>query len=232
MVFKIMSKNQVDVRIKGVRLFSVLIFLSAAIAIYFRWVENADAYAIFKPLTTILIISMAVFIYSKKPTKYRVFLIPALVLSLIGDVFLIGDDYFLYGLSAFFMAHIVLIIAFTRIAGVLHNYHVLMVLSSIGIGYYLFLFPQLGDYRLPVALYIMVLLAMSWQALSLAMLYKSKRLIALALASLLFSFSDGVLVYSKFIETFDFLGVLILSTYWLAIFIFTIVGADNNLNQE
>jgi pyruvate oxidase len=47
---------------------------------------------------------------------------------------------------------------------------------------------------------------------------------SLAIASILFSFSDSILAYNKFKKPFKSAETLILSTYWIAIFTFTIVG--------
>jgi len=204
----------------------VSIVISALIAIFFRYSDIHIGYAIFKPITTVLILLMAARIYYKQEDKYSKFVTIALVFSLIGDIFLIGDNYFLYGLGSFFLAHITFIIAFTQVSGFLRNIPTLLILTLFGVLYYAFLYPNLGDYSIPVAVYIAVLLMMSWQAISLAIRHKLKVFILLAVASLLFSFSDGVIAYNKFVEEFYASGLLILSTYWLAIYTFAVAGIE------
>ena len=209
---------------RSIKILSLLSFISAIIAIYFRYTEQIYFYAIFKPLTTVFIIAIAAIIYRKQRTTFSAWISLALIFSLIGDVFLIGDQYFLYGLGAFFLAHITFIMAFTRIHGFLRNWVVLAFLMLIGGSYFYFLSGNLGNLLIPVFIYMSILLIMNWQVISLAFKEKTKLLFLLAIASLLFSFSDSVIAYTKFIKAFPYSEILILSTYWLAIYCFALSG--------
>ena len=185
----------------SLKILSLLTLISAVVAIYFRYAEVMTLYAIFKPLTTILIISIAALIYRKLRTAYTAWISIALVFSLIGDVFLIGDNYFLYGLAAFFLAHISFIVAFTRIQGFLRNWIVFAFLILIGSGYFYLLSGNLGNFLIPVFIYMSILLIMNWQVISLAFIEKTKLLFLLAIASLLFSFSDSMIAYNNLSST-------------------------------
>ena len=208
----------------SLKILSLLSLILAVVAIYFRHAEVMTLYAIFKPLTTISIIIIAALIYREFRTNYSAWIILALLFSLIGDVFLIGNNYFLYGLAAFFLAHITFIIAFTRIHGFLRNGKVFAFLALIGTSYFYLLYENLGVFIIPVLIYMSVLLVMNWQVISLAFVEKTKLFLMLAIASLFFSFSDSIIAYSKFIGSFAYSEILILSTYWLAIYCFAISG--------
>lgn len=208
----------------SIQILSLGILISAIIAIVFRKKENSIIFAIFKPLTTLLIILIAVLIFRETGSTYSAIMILALVFSLIGDVFLIRDNYFLPGLVSFLIAHICFIIGFTSLYGVDFNLTPLLFLALIGGLYFNFLRPYLKQFTLPVLVYIVVILVMNWQAINLVISNGNQLFYALAVGSLLFSFSDSILAYNKFKKPFKSAEALILSTYWFAIFTFTIVG--------
>jgi len=207
-----------------IKLLSIATFISVIIAIYFRQIENLKMYAVFKPITTILIVIISIVIYQKNHNLYSAIIIVALVFSLIGDLFLIGENYFLYGLSSFLLAHIAFTIAFTKISGFNWNIIVILILLVVGGTYLNFLRKDLNNYLIPVAVYISVIIIMNWQAIGLVLIDNSFIFIGIAVASLLFSFSDSIIAYNKFVKPFKSAEILILSTYWIAIYIFTIAG--------
>ena len=203
---------------------SALVFISAVFAIYFRQKKNIKLFTIFKPLTTILIISIASIIYYNNGSQYSLVIIIGLIASLIGDIFLIGENYFLQGLSSFLIAHIAFTYAFIRLFGFSYGIITLVLLILIAASYYMFLFKKLDDFKIPVAVYIIVIMLMNWQAVGLMINDFSTSFIALGIGSLLFSFSDAVISYDKFVNRFKMAEFLILSTYWAAIYIFAITG--------
>ncbi len=203
---------------------SILVFISAVLSIYFRQTKKAKYFAIFKPTTTILIISIASIIYYYNGSQYSLVIIIGLFASLIGDIFLISEKHFLQGLSSFLIAHIAFTFAFINIFGFQWNFIALIALLIIGIVYYKFLFRYLRNFKIPVAVYILVILIMNWQAIGLMQMEFLPAYIALGIGSLLFSFSDAVISYNKFVKEFRIAEILILSTYWIAIYIFAIVS--------
>jgi uncharacterized membrane protein YhhN len=203
---------------------SLLTLLSAIIAIIYRQKENTLMYSLFKPLTTIIIISIGLFIYYKTSSTYSAITLVALLFSLIGDIFLISDKYFLPGLVSFLIAHICFIIGFTSLYGFNFNLTPLVFLTIIGGLYYMYLKKDLKAYAIPVLIYIVVILVMNWQAINLIISSGKEIFYSLAIASILFSFSDSILAYNKFKKPLKSAEALILSTYWIAIFTFTLVG--------
>ncbi len=208
----------------SIGILSLAVLISAILAIIFRQKESTTLYSIFKPLTTLLIISIAVLIFYKTDNTYSSIMIVALLFSLIGDIFLITDKYFLPGLASFLIAHICFIIGFTSLYGFNFNLIPILPLLLIGSVYYNYLRKDLKNYSIPVMVYITVILIMNWQAINLIISSGNQIFYALAMAAILFSFSDAILAYNKFKKPFKFAEPLILSTYWIAIFTFTIMG--------
>ncbi len=203
---------------------SVLAFASSLLAIFFRIKKNQKYFAIFKPLTTIFIIAIAAFANYQNPTDYSTIIIYGLILSLIGDVFLVFEKYFLQGLIAFSFAHIAFLFAFISFFGFSVNVYILIALVLISVSYYSFLYKSLASFKIPVIVYILIIAMMDLQALGLMINDFKPEFIAIAIGSLFFSFSDMVIAYDKFKKPFRFSESLILSTYWIAIYIFALVA--------
>lgn len=203
---------------------SFAVLISAVLAIFCIQKNNVYWFSVFKPLTTILIISIALIIFVKTKSIYSALIIVSLVFALIGDVFLIKKKYFLYGLSSFFLAHVGFTFGFTSIYGFNWTLVPLIILSLIGVAYFIYLKKYLDKFTIPVAIYIIVIVIMSWQAIDLVYINNGIGFIGIAIASLLFSFSDAVLAYDKFKRPFRSAEILILPTYWVSIYIITIAG--------
>lgn len=198
--------------------FGFLVAVSAGFAIVFRQKRNESAYAFFKPLTTILIILQAVIFANGNNSEYSFALIVGLVFSLIGDIFLLKDKWFTYGLLAFLVAHILFTYAFSSLFGFQMNFLLLGILLVIGGVYFRFLLPRLKSFAIPVLVYFVAIIIMDWQAIGLSFSQNKLVFYLLGLSSVLFSFSDAVIAYKKFISDFKFSEFWILSTYWMAIF--------------
>jgi uncharacterized membrane protein YhhN len=207
-----------------IEILSLVALISTIIAVIFRQRENIKMYSIFKPLTTILIILIALIVYQNFPSTYSAIMIASLVFSLIGDIFLINKKYFLHGLSSFLLAHIGFTIGFASLFG--FNWFIipLIILILAGGIYYNYLRKDLHKYSIPVAVYIIVIIIMNWQAVGLVINSNAFIFFGIAIASLLFSFSDSIIAYNKFKKPFKIAEILILSTYWMSIYIFTIAG--------
>lgn len=199
------------------------VFISATTAIFFRQRVH-KLYGVFKPLTTVLIIGIAMLVYRQNPTTYSQMMIPSLVFALVGDVFLLSKNYFLHGLASFLLAHIGFTIGFVSLFGFGWFFIPLFILVLIAGWYFYFLSASLGKYLVPVGFYLVVILMMNWQAIGLILHQTTFVFWSLAIASLLFSFSDSIIAYKKFKQPFRYDEILILTSYWLAIFVFALVG--------
>ena len=203
---------------------TLAVLISAIFAIAYKQKQNKRMYAIFKPLTTVLIIVIALIIHDKTASIYSQLMIVALLFSLIGDVFLLNKKYFLHGLLAFLIAHVCFTLAFTSPFGFQWKGITLVPLVLIAGVYYNYLRKELKKYSIPVFVYMTVLVIMNWQAINLYISSGEIHFLALAIGSIVFSFSDSVLAFNKFKKPFKSAEILILSSYWISIWIFTIVG--------
>lgn len=193
-----------------------LIIISAITAISVLYFYP-PLYDFFKPLTTILILLIPILYGNKKLKQYRNGIIAALVFCLLGDTFLLRDAYFIYGLAAFLIAHLLFAFSFTRLGGFRYALRPIGFLVALSAGYYYYLYPNLESMKIPVAIYIGCIVLMCWQGVALFLRERHNRFLMIAIAVLLFLFSDALIALEKFKMDFASSGILILSTYWLSI---------------
>ncbi len=192
---------------------------------------------IFKPL---IIPAIVGFFYStvKHITEgVNKWILVALIFSLGGDVLLMFQDknslFFLAGLSSFLLAHIFYIIYFHRVR-TKENVKSNPLFLVIVVVYYSvlisFLSPFLGDMKLPVCIYGIVISFMFMLAMH--MLYIKNKIAGrwMMIGALLFVVSDSLLAINKFYKPFDMANILIMLTYGVAQF-YIVKGAAyyNNL---
>jgi len=197
----------------------MLIIISALSAIYSQYSGNLDLYNYLKGLTTILIVLVPI-LFLKTSSKYKNLIIFGLLFCLIGDIFLLDDAYFIAGLASFLIGHLIFTYALFNLKGFQKKYGIFSVLLLIGLAYFMYLRPSLGEITIPVGIYILVIVLMNWQAISLYAIEKNKTFFIISIGAILFLISDSILAYDKFKEPFSLAGILILSTYWLAISMF------------
>ena len=135
-----------------------------------------------------------------------------IVMSLVGDVALSmeGDDWFVYGLSAFLVAHIAYIIGFIKLTRKMSQWEIVIPVLFYGIILNYGLWPYMGDLRPYITGYAFVLLVMcllSWQQTDKPIL---------AVGGTLFVLSDSLLAVNKFAFPIPLADVLVMLTYMLA----------------
>ena len=175
-----------------------------------------DVY-IFKPLTVVLIILIALDAKNPASQFYRYAIIAGLVCSLAGDVFLmLPSDKFIHGLSSFLVAHVCYIAAFVSEGGREVCWPCAIPFLVYGGGMLRLLWPHLGKMKTPVLIYMFVILLMAWAAVSRwRMTAQSGSLLAMT-GALLFCASDSILAVNRFKGRFSSAQLLILSTYFVA----------------
>lgn len=149
----------------------------------------------------------------------------ALLFSWMGDVLLMfqgsDDIFFLLGLSAFLIAHIFYILLFHRIRvaekikSAIGYVIIVAVYYAALIG---LLAPHLGEMKIPVVVYGIVISFMLMLALHLLSLSNKPAGRMIFTGALLFVASDSLLAINKFYQPFTAAGVLIMLTYGLAQF--------------
>lgn len=192
-----------------------------------------DIYYILKPLTTILIVLLALKIGTKSIRPYFQLSIAALVFCLIGDSLLLNPDFFVFGLVAFLIGHLLFAASFISKVGVSKNIWPLLPLLAFAIGFYIYMYEGLGALAMPVAVYIGVIVMMSWQGISMRYKQPSWDHDLIAIGVLLFMLSDSILAYNKFVNPLDYSAIYILSTYWAAILLlaYATSGSPTNTNS-
>ncbi|XP_063291980.1 lysoplasmalogenase TMEM86B [Pelobates fuscus] len=138
-----------------------------------------------------------------------------LIFSALGDLCLIWQDYFLYGMVMFGLAHLMYTIAFGLRP---LNVRVFIVFAIFSVTFYSVIFPYLhGPFVYMVAGYISLIGTMAWRAMarvSLASHNFSWAYLSAALGSLVFMVSDGVLAVDKFCFPISNSRTIIMVTYY------------------
>ncbi len=175
------------------------------------------AYSILKPITTVVLILMVFILGNKLLKPFYTLMCIAFIFCLLGDVLLLFESAFIFGLLAFLVAHLLFFKAFTSKGGLKKHYGVLVILLAIGITIFAYLYPHLGSLKIPVILYVLAILFMCWQGIA---LYLNDRQTAhkyIMLGVLLFLCSDSILAVNKFAQEVPYANFLILASYWSAL---------------
>jgi len=204
---------------------STLLFLSSvavsgAFAIIASARDDRAGYALFKPLTTFIVLLGAAWLIRPAPSLYCSVITLGLALSLAGDILLmLPANRLLAGLVAFLLAHLAYAAAFS-IGSPVAAAQIGWLLPFLALGVMILgpLWRGLGRYRLPLALYVVVIAAMAWRA---AMRGQAPTVprgsFVLALAgACLFLISDGIVAVRRFGRAFPGAQPVELATYWAA----------------
>ncbi|MBI4978239.1 MAG: lysoplasmalogenase [Spirochaetes bacterium] len=198
-----------------------LITVSAIITIIADVRNNSVLRAIFKPLTTVLILLIAVTALPNSGNSVYIMIIAGgLFLSLIGDIALLkqkAEQAFLIGLIAFLTAHILYSIAFymTR-PFVQQDIIVTVAVALVALVIYGVLYKGLAAMKVPVLVYTLIIGFMLSRAI--VMLTGGvpfNQALLTAIGALLFFTSDMLLAFDRFKKPIPANGYYILSTYYI-----------------
>jgi uncharacterized membrane protein YhhN len=186
---------------------------------------NIESFSQFHYFTKPLILaSLIVFFWSQShnfPKSIRNITLLALLFSLAGDILLMFVDFsatfFIAGLIAFLLAHIMYILTFTKKRNKTKSPLLIVIaLLVYAIGIFYIIKNGLGDMQIPVLLYLTVILTM----VAMASLRKGKvpkvSYNLVVIGALFFMISDSVLAINKFYQFFASSGIIIMFTYALA----------------
>lgn len=166
---------------------------------------------IFKPLSTLLVILVALLSLGR-PTAHLPFTLwvtLGLALSLGGDVALMfrANRWFLIGLGLFLLAHVVYAVTFTLPNGFhAQDLRTGVALLAFGALVYGFLLPGLRSMKVPVLIYMLVILFMVNRATSawFGSFFSPAQAWLLALGAALFMLSDLLLAINRFRRPFKY----------------------------
>ncbi|HTJ53120.1 MAG TPA: lysoplasmalogenase [Cyclobacteriaceae bacterium] len=158
-------------------------------------------------------------------------LIEAVVFSLVGDVLLMIEDssglFFKLGLAAFLLAHVFYILTYRqhrtegeadKLKGIQKMRLAFPIILS-ATGLLVILYPVLGDLRIPVIIYTLVIMFMTLNALYRFGLTNTKSFFMVFAGAILFMLSDSILAISKFRHPIEHADLMVMSSYIAAQFL-------------
>lgn len=170
-----------------------------------------------------------VYTFESFPTKN--ILLTALLFSWIGDIILMfadkGEMYFILGLVAFLVSHVIYIVVFNKQLKTEFYKNKFFFLMGVGvILVYLItmlslLLPSLGELKIPVVVYAITISTMLLFAFKGSLYWRNPANIYILLGAIFFVVSDSLLAINKFYTTLPLSSFWIMTTYLMAQFCIT-----------
>jgi uncharacterized membrane protein YhhN len=199
-----------------------VIAVSAGFATAGAYKKSRFTHYAFKPLTMVLIISLAWERAIGSSQAYGYLIITGLCFGLMGDVLLmLPRNRLRQGMVAFAAGHVLYIIAFAW-GTKTFPLPVLAGLLGYGAAVFLFLSPLLGRMRWPVLVYIGVICLMAWLAVSRHLTLLDQKSLLPLIGGFLFLISDSVNAVKRFRKPFQLAEVLVLAPYFAAQLLFAL----------
>ncbi len=200
--------------------------------------DNILLQTIFKPLIIPVLIGYFLSQTSGIAIHFKKWIVLALLFSWGGDVLLMFQDkkeiFFLLGLSSFLLAHVFYIVFFHQVRvreKIKSNPWLLVVVVIYYAALINWLSPYLGDMKIPVRIYGIVISFMFMLAMHMLFIKNKEAGKWMMIGALLFVVSDSVLAINKFYHSFEVAGVLIMLAYGLAQ-LFIVKGASHYINSR
>lgn len=212
------------------RNFIFIFLLIITFVLYANYTDNFMLNIVFKPL---IVISLLAYLFANDEHKGKAvgFAVGGLLLSLAGDILLIFQDqnalFFIGGLIAFLIAHVLYILYYLRSVGTgivkKQNGKAVFIITIIlyGAVFYAALFNHLGPLKVPVLFYTLVLVSMNIFALNRYGKVNDKSFNLIMAGAMCFTLSDSLLALNKFLIPIPLAGVWIIATYGAAQYLIT-----------
>ena len=185
-----------------------------------------------KPLLMPLLIGYFVSASGANRSPLKKFVVLALVFSWVGDTVLMFQNidgmYFIIGLVAFLLAHVMYIVGFTKLKNSttkVERLAIIVFFLAYSATLVIFLWPGLGNMKAPVMLYALVLTIMG----VLGVIKSTTNHPYITFGVLFFVASDSILALNKFLIDVPFNGVLIMGTYIAAQWLI-VAGVSKRIN--
>ncbi len=176
-------------------------------------------------LTSLIIFFISQWKHLSSSSKYITLF--ALIFSLTGDVLLMfvetSANFFLGGLVAFLIAHIMYILLFLKKKNQKKPsipFSFVLIIYALGLFYVLK--DGLGDMLIPVIVYMLVILSMALSASLRKGMVSNSSYNLVFIGAIFFMISDSILAVNKFYNPVPMSGILIMSTYALAQYLIVI----------
>jgi len=213
-------------------------FIVLAADLFAVYNGNETLRYITKPLLMPLLIAFFIFQTKDLASSLKKWVVLALVFSWAGDVLLMfestNSNFFIFGLVAFLIAHIFYILFYENVIrneGLRKNYWWFLPVIIYYIALIYILSPNLGDMKLPVRIYGIVICYMLIQALQTGRIKNFGAATLMIAGAVLFITSDSILAINKFYEPFKYAGIAIMLTYGIAQLLITL-GAIRYISSE
>ncbi len=154
----------------------------------------------------------------------------SLVFSWIGDITLqltqFQESFFLVGLGSFLITQLIYMIAFFNTPGknilFFRKAYLLIPIVIFGWGILWLLSEGLGDMKLPVTLYTVVILSMLLAAINREQKVNRQSFLLVLVGAILFVLSDSMIAINKFTQPFELARIAIMSSYITAQYLIAI----------
>lgn len=196
---------------------SAAALISAALTIRSQLTHRTYSVYIYKPLTTSLIVVLALARALPGTTTYEALVLAGLVFSLAGDLFLmLPNDRFTLGLVAFLMAQVCYTIGFSADArqSALVWHYIPFILYALAL--YRHLRRGAGKHHVPVLVYALTIVTMAWLAMERWLALGDTPALMAAAGALCFVASDTALAINRFRRPFRLSPLIVLGTYYTA----------------
>jgi uncharacterized membrane protein YhhN len=170
---------------------------------------------------------MLLLFYTHIATEGKTIILAGLFFSWLGDVLLLFENrhalFFILGLASFLITHICYIVYFLKVKSIRPSLirqqpWIAALVAGYGVNLVMFLMPKLGDLKIPVVIYAIVICTMLLFSMHVySRLNKPANLLFIA-GALLFTASDSMLAINKFFKPFAGAGIWIMLTYCAAQF--------------
>ena len=203
--------------------FFLIAFVVAGLGDVISLAVDFDAQYVFKPV----IIPLLIGYYQSLTKQKNPIFIRALLFCWAGDFILMfagqGQIYFVLGLLAFLIGHLFYIFSFRQFVWEQESHllptqkvrYVFPVLLA-GTGLMVVLYPVLGDLKMPVMLYAIILMLMVSYALLRIGRTSRPSFNWVFIGAVFFMLSDSLLAINKFHSPFYMASVIVMATYILA----------------
>ena len=199
--------------------------LAALLNIYFVYTNNILLAHITKPVLMPLLMAI-VFAETGLRDSFSKFFWGGLIFSWLGDIVLMYDGFFIWGLVCFLIAHLFYIVYLLRIKGPkgLIEFQPLFAIPILV--YWLLLAGLLNDFldalKIPVFIYGAIICSVWVAAFNLFWKIEKKAAALFFFGAFQFVLSDSILAINRFVYPFDMLPVLVMITYCSAQFLLTL----------
>ncbi len=203
---------------------TAIYFLTGLICIILQYQSVFLPGLIAKALIIPALIILLFFNRSNLPKRLNLLMFAGLFFSWSGDVILEfserNGNLFVAGLVCFLMAHVMYLAVFITTPGKnsILNTRIYLILPVIiyGAGLIFFLNKDLGQMRIPVIIYAVVILTMLTAAINRKEKVQKQSYYLVLLGAICFVLSDSLIAVNKFSVHFAFSGIVIMVTYIVA----------------